>query len=155
MNIFLGKEILPFNEQQLIEPAKFTCFPLGKAFEKQAKTIEDQGKKQVDALKPKDVKPKDTKTVEYSNYFLYGSAEIRINKKPIDFNDLTYDLKDPKHASTNFIRFKGPNSIFKSIHNDDIVLEDVEKEQKELKSDLGRKSKEIQKKKDHLTKQRQ
>ena len=61
MNIFLGKEILPFNEQQLIKPAKFTCSPLGKAFEKQAKTIEDQGKKQVDALKPKEVNQKTQK----------------------------------------------------------------------------------------------
>ena len=35
-----GEEILPFNQQQIIEQAKFTYFPLGKAFEKQMKTIE-------------------------------------------------------------------------------------------------------------------
>ena len=35
-----GEEILPFNQQQIIEQAKFTYFPLGKAFEKQIKTIE-------------------------------------------------------------------------------------------------------------------
>ena len=46
-----GKDILPSNQQQIIEQAKFTYSPLGKAFEKQIKTIEDQGKKQVDALK--------------------------------------------------------------------------------------------------------
>ena len=40
-----GEEILPSNKQQIIEQAKFTYSPLGKAFEKQAKTIEDQGKK--------------------------------------------------------------------------------------------------------------
>ena len=45
-----GEEILPSNQQQIIEQAKFTYSPLGKAFEKQTKTIEDQGKKQVDAL---------------------------------------------------------------------------------------------------------
>ena len=38
-----GEEILPSNQQQIIEQAKFTYFPLGKAFEKQTKTIEDQG----------------------------------------------------------------------------------------------------------------
>ena len=38
-----GKEILPSNQQQIIEQAKFTYSPLGKAFEKQIKTIEDQG----------------------------------------------------------------------------------------------------------------
>ena len=40
-----GEEILPSNQKQIIEQAKFTYSPLGKAFEKQLKTIEDQGKK--------------------------------------------------------------------------------------------------------------
>ena len=38
-----GEDILPSNQQQLIEQAKLTYSPLGKAFEKQTKTIEDQG----------------------------------------------------------------------------------------------------------------
>ena len=37
-----GEEILPSNQQQIIEQAKFTYSPLRKAFEKQTKTIEDQ-----------------------------------------------------------------------------------------------------------------
>ena len=45
-----GEEILPSHQQQIIEQAKFTYSPLGKAFEKQTKTIEDQGKKQVKAI---------------------------------------------------------------------------------------------------------
>ena len=56
-----GEEILPSNQQQIIEQAKFTYSPLGKAFEKQIKTVEDQGKKQIDAiadLKPKEIKPR-------------------------------------------------------------------------------------------------
>ena len=58
-----GEEILPSNQKQIIEQAKFTYSPLGKAFEKQIKTIEDQGKKQVEALK--DLKPKEqTKAIE-------------------------------------------------------------------------------------------
>ena len=39
-----GEEILPSNQQQIIEQGKFTDYPLGKTFEKQTKTIEDQGK---------------------------------------------------------------------------------------------------------------
>ena len=39
-----GEDILPSNQQQMIEQAKFTYFPLGKAFKKQIKTIECQGK---------------------------------------------------------------------------------------------------------------
>ena len=38
-----GEDILPSNQQQIIEQARFTYSPLGKAFEKQIKTIEDQG----------------------------------------------------------------------------------------------------------------
>ena len=45
-----GEEIVPSNQQKIIEQAKFTHSPLGKAFEKQTKTIEDQGKKQVKAI---------------------------------------------------------------------------------------------------------
>ena len=36
---------------RVIDQAKFTYSPLGKTFEKQIKTIEDQGKKQVESLK--------------------------------------------------------------------------------------------------------
>ena len=46
-----GEEILPSNQQQIIQQAKFNYSPLRKAIKKQIKTIEDQGEKQVDALK--------------------------------------------------------------------------------------------------------
>ena len=45
-----GKGIIPSNQQQMIERAKFTYSPLGKAFEKQIKAIEHQGEKQIKAL---------------------------------------------------------------------------------------------------------
>ena len=45
-----GEDILPSNQQQIIEQARFTYSPLGKAFEKQTETIEDQGENQVEAL---------------------------------------------------------------------------------------------------------
>ena len=51
------EDILPSNQQQIIEQARFTYSPLGKSFEKQRKTIEDKGQKQIDALeilKPKE-----------------------------------------------------------------------------------------------------
>ena len=46
-----GEEILPSDKQQIIEQAKFAYSPLGKAFEKQAKTIDDQGEKQINAIR--------------------------------------------------------------------------------------------------------
>ena len=40
-----GEEILPSNQQQIIERAKLTYSPLGKSLLKETKTIEDQGQK--------------------------------------------------------------------------------------------------------------
>ena len=45
-----GEEIVPSDQRRVIEQAKFTYYPLGKALEKQTKTIEDQLKKQIKAL---------------------------------------------------------------------------------------------------------
>ena len=45
-----GQEILPSGQSRIIQQAKFTYSPLVKAFEKQIKTIEKQGKKQVETL---------------------------------------------------------------------------------------------------------
>ena len=39
-----GEDILPSDQQQIIQQARFTYSPLGKAFEKEIKTTEDQGK---------------------------------------------------------------------------------------------------------------
>ena len=43
--------ILPSDQSEIIEQATFSYSPLGKLFKKQIKTIEDQGIKQVGALK--------------------------------------------------------------------------------------------------------
>ena len=52
INQFLAaKEILPSDQSRITEQAKFIDPPLAKAFEKQAETAEEQGKKQIDAIK--------------------------------------------------------------------------------------------------------
>ena len=48
--LITNEEILSPDQRRVIEQAKFAYSPLGKAFEKQTKTIEEQGKKQVQAL---------------------------------------------------------------------------------------------------------
>ena len=40
-----GEEILPFGKKRVIKQAKFTYSSLCKTFEKQIKTVEDQGEK--------------------------------------------------------------------------------------------------------------
>ena len=72
------EDLLPSNQQQIIEQTKFTYSPLGKAFEKQIKTIEDQGQKQVDALRNLKPKEETRPTGEESNN--KSKAEIIFNK---------------------------------------------------------------------------
>ena len=45
-----GEDILPSNLQQIIEQVRSTYFPLGKPFDKQIITIEDQGEKHIKAI---------------------------------------------------------------------------------------------------------
>ena len=45
------EEILPSNQKQIIEKTKFSYSPLGKVFEKEMKTTEDQGEELVKAIK--------------------------------------------------------------------------------------------------------
>ena len=47
-----GEEILPSDQNRIIEQAKFTYSPFGKFLEKQIKTCENQVIKQFQALKP-------------------------------------------------------------------------------------------------------
>ena len=80
-----GEDILPSNQQQIIEQARFTYSPLGKAFEKQINTIEDQGKKQIDALES--LKPKEqTKLIE--------DKSNNQSKATVIFNDLISERKN-------------------------------------------------------------
>ena len=63
-----GEEILSSDQSRIIEQTKITYYPLGKAFGKQIKTIEDQGTIQVEALKALKQKgnKEDIKSVEGS-----------------------------------------------------------------------------------------
>ena len=97
-----GEDILPSTQQQIIKQVKFTYSPLRKAFEKQIKTIEDQGKKQVDALenlklkaiksRSNDNNPTITKEI-YDEILEERMDEILKMRDKIDFKNLTYNFK--------------------------------------------------------------
>ena len=144
-----GEDILPSNQQQIIEQAKFTYSPLGKAFEKQIKTIEDQGKKQVDALE--NLKPKEqTKAITYKSdddddddddddvpisKEIYDEIleermdEILKMSREINYSNLVYDFKGPT-PSINFAIFAGPMYTYNQLKNGEKTLQQVEEEQK-------------------------
>ena len=86
-----GEDILPSNQQQIIEQAKFTYSPLEKAYEKQIETIEDQGKKQVDALENLKTKVQ-TKAITYYADDDYDDESLEQQKKKVIINYLTRNL---------------------------------------------------------------
>ena len=90
-----GEEILPSNKQQIIEQAKFTYSPLGKAFEKQTKTIEDQGEKQTKTIKDqgeKQIKAIRDKSIEKIKKY-YKKIMIMIIKKNYCFQKKEKSLR--------------------------------------------------------------
>ena len=98
-----GEEIIPSDQKQLIEQIKFQYGPLGKALEKQTKTIEDQGGKQFKAIEEhskqllksnevqtiKDIIPEDKMNEDAKNEL----NEIIEIEKTIDRKKLTYKTK--------------------------------------------------------------
>ena len=46
-----GQEILPSDQSRIIEQAKFTYFPLGKAFEKQTNKLKNKDKNKLNLYK--------------------------------------------------------------------------------------------------------
>ena len=99
---------------------------MGKAFEKQIKTIEDQAEKKVQGLKDlkrkeleavKDNKSNDNKKSSIYNEIFDKLSRERIGEtynisKEIDFNNFTYYFKDPNLAPIKFIGFRGPINIY-------------------------------------------
>ena len=137
-----GEDILPSNQHQIIEQARFTYYPLGKVFEKQIKTIEDQGKKQIDALEK--LKPKEqTKAITYksgddnttiSKEIFDKISEERMDEmlkmsREIKYNNLVYNFKGPT-PSINFAIFGGPMYTYNQSKNGKKALQQVEEEQK-------------------------
>ena len=87
----------------MIEQAKFTYSPLGKAFEKQTKTIEDQGKKQIKVIENNKKQLDSNNADDYKNELLISKErEIfknifneRLNRieeftKKVHFDNLKY-----------------------------------------------------------------
>ena len=124
-----GEEMLPSNQQQIIQQAKFTYSPLGKAFEKQTKTIEDQGEKQVDALtalktsNKKLPSIKDFISIENLNPEIVSEIKkIEEEEKKVDRNKMVYEATKKIYDFRKFktIRAFG-NEIKNNVVNDDMA----------------------------------
>ena len=145
------EEILPSNQQQIIEQAKFTYSPLGKAFEKQTKTIEDQGEKQVRAIQDKDF----NKSIEKFD----SDDDLTILRQKELYNELTEDKKTEiknldnsvdryedkliykykgNTSDIDFIVYYGAIDLINKMKDGDISLKKAINNQYHLKLKLGK-----------------
>ena len=125
-----GEEILPSNQQQIIQQAKFTYSPLGKAFEKQIKTIEDQGEKQVKTIQDKQIVNinKDDYKDDYKDKLLLSKereifkdiynkrlGKIEELNNEIDYDNLEYTVYS-REELIDFSELKSPLTLFDNIN---------------------------------------
>ena len=143
---------MPPNQQQIIEQAKFTYSPLGKAFEKQPKTIEDQGEKQIKIIRNKYF----NKSIEKVKFDSDGDLAI-LRQKEI-YNELTEEKKTEMKnldnsadrdkdkliykykgntSDVNFVEYFGAIDLINKIKDEDISLKQAIENQYDLKSKLG------------------
>ena len=141
MNILLVKKYYHLiNQQQIIEQAKFTYSPLGKAFEKQIKTIKDQGEKQVEALNTlksgnkkltiEDVIPKSAFIDDESKKEL---DKIKKIEDTIDREKLVYKAC---RNTDDFRKFQTIRTFGKDIYNGITILEEADKNQSDLLNEI-------------------
>ena len=100
-----GEEILPSNQRQIIEQAKFTYFPLGKAFEKQTKTIKDQGINQVKAIQD------NKQLVNINNYDDDYKDKLLHSKEREIFKDIYNKRLDKIEEINNKIDYNNVNYV--------------------------------------------
>ena len=142
-----GEDILPSNQQQIIEQARFTYSPLGKAFEKQIKTIEDQGEKQIKAIQDQgqlktirkyaEGTPLISKQKEIFNKLAdeRGQKIIDLVKK-VNRDDLISRCKG-NTADVKFDEFDNAVNIINKIQNGKLRLEHVKSNQEKFRYYLG------------------
>ena len=111
-----AEEILLSDQGRIIEKPKFIYSPLGSVFEKQTKTSEEKGTKQIKALEEHGKQLIKSGSEKHSlellrqkNFFdeLVNERKLEINKssEEIDFNNLTYYYTG-KNSPKFFVCFK-------------------------------------------------
>ena len=128
-----GEEILPSNQQQIIEKAKFTYSLLGKAFEKQTKTIEEQGEKQLKAINDSTIKK------YIPEIILNDEAKKELDKiseieKNVNREKLVYKTNIRTYDFQNFQTIR---TFARDIYNDEISLEEANADQGKLLDEIN------------------
>ena len=137
-----GEEILPSNQRQIIEQAKFTYSPLGEAFEKQIKTIENLGEKHIKAIQDNKKQLTNTQEVTIKNIILENilndEAKKEIDKiseieKTVDREKLVYRASEYTYSFQNFQTIR---TFGRDIYNGEITLKEADEDQSSLLNEI-------------------
>ena len=146
-----GEEILPSNQQQITEQAKFTYSPLGKTFEKETKTIEDQGKNQTSAIKESGKQiiesndfninrsgvPREKQKEIFNRLVKERALKFSDIKDEIDTNNLVYTYKTDGNEPKVFRNYQALLKLFEDLRDGNINLKEMLKNQARFQSDLS------------------
>ena len=140
-----GEEILSPDHGRKIEQAKFTYSPIGKAFEKQAKTIEEQGETEMDVVTNQSKKLQALTIKDGDHKASHELVKKRFDKileltNEISQNDLIYYFKGNSTSKT-FDDFNNGIKRFEKIKSGEMKLEETKKLQNVFKSNLNEISK--------------
>ena len=134
----------------MIEQIKFQYGPLGKALEKQTKTIEDQGEKQIKAIQDqrnvKTIKKyafndEDSPWISKQKEIFNELADKRLNEiteldKKVNLDDLIYKYKG-NTRNEEFNKYDNALDLIDKIRKGEIKLAEVRNNQNNFKSYLG------------------
>ena len=146
----------------MVEQAKFTYSPIGKAFEKQIKTIQSQVEKQIKATEGhgkqlvesnelikknfninKDSIPLEEQRNMFNELVEERSSEFMNLEKRINPDNLIYMYKAEGISSKDFRNYWDSIRLFKDLRDGNMSPKKVLKDQINFKSDLGGIKKEI------------
>ena len=124
-----GEEILPSNQQQIIQQAKFNYSPLGKAFKKQIKTIEDQGEKQVKEIQHNKDDCKNKLLLSKEREIFKDIYNKKLDKleelnNKIDYNNLKY-IDANNRSSYTFSEIEDPITFLNEVRKGEKSLEEA------------------------------
>ena len=128
----------------MIEQVKFTYSPLGKAFQKQIKTIEDHGRKQIDAIMNQNKRlealtniddHKDNSKEIFEEPVKERFDEIKELTNETNHNYLIYYFKGNTARTRH--DFSNDTELFRKMQSAEVKLEEAKKLQNVFKSNLN------------------
>ena len=142
-----GEETLPSNQKQIIEQAKFTYSPSGKAFEKQIKTIEGQRENQVEVSE--NLKDRNKQLAnDYDDKLLISKERETFKNICNKRLDKTEELNKKNHYNnldfitistgikTDFSKKDDPLTFLNKIKEGEITIEGAKESQKNFNNYL-------------------